>query len=974
MSSKEQKLRPFEGRGAFAVSLALSFVIIFGVACVIVYQGYMKAIDAAIRTNETRATLLAKLILEHQRAAIGVLESYADRPLLVDSVKRRDFEGALNQLIDLVKRNPEMDWPFLSNPDSTVWVNHPVDRQVLNKDLSHRDWYKGVSKEWKPYISSVYKLIVGENNLAVAVSVPIFDEKGKVIGILATAQSTAFFRKVIGEVGLNAEAKITLVDQEGHIVYSNGLPYTKEVTSYPSLESVKRVLRGDKGNAKIRDASDGGGTKYVSVAPIEGIGWSVIVEEPGSAILRLAVPQFALIGVIALLLYGVVALSLVRLKERHRQMNEMRKLNDELDGRVKERTTELETRNIALRESEERYRLAIQASNDAIWDLNLTAGTVHWNETYATSFGRPPETGNSWQWWIDHIHPEDRDRTAAGLRSAIDGKADAWTCEYRFLRADGAWADIYDRSYIARDESGRAWRVVGAMLDITDRKRTEAELRQAVEIFEKIFQGNAAAMVLSRMEDGCVLEVNDRWQELTGFRRDEVIGKKTAEIGLWKNPEDRAAIVREVQQHGSAVVRECVCLRRGGQEWTALFYAQTITLRGERMLISSALDMTERRRAEQALRQSEDRLRGIMNNTGDPIFLKDLESRMLVGNPAVFALIGKPEEEVLGKNDAEFYPDPAIGYAIMENDRRIMESGQAEVIEELAQTPWGYRTYLSTKSPWRDEHGRVIGLIGVSRDITERKRAEDALRQKTLELQHLTETLEDRVKERTAELANLSSQLVSAQENERKRISYDLHDNVWQTLDLVKVQIEHLFSRQGGADWAAFQQKAKQLIPVIENTVARIRSVQGDLWPYVLDDIGILATLEWYCREFGANHPLIRIEKHVDLAEAEVPGSARIVIYRVMQEALINIAKHSRATHVSLSLIKGDHHLEFIVRDGGIGFDLGEARAEGRPWGGMGILSMKQRTELSGGIFTIHSEIGKGTTIKVSWPVNRRTG
>ena len=88
--------------------------------------------------------------------------------------------------------------------------------------------------------------------------------------------------------------------------------------------------------------------------------------------------------------------------------------------------------------------------------------------------------------------------------------------------------------------------------------------------------------------------------------------------------------------------------------------------------------------------------------------------------------------------------------------------------------------------------------------------------------------------------------------------------------------------------------------------------MQGDLWPSVLDDIGIVATLEWYCREFGMNHPGLSIEKNVGLAEDEVPASAKIVIYRVMQEALSNVAKHSQASHVSLSLIKSDHRLEFI--------------------------------------------------------------
>jgi len=90
-------------------------------------------------------------------------------------------------------------------------------------------------------------------------------------------------------------------------------------------------------------------------------------------------------------------------------------------------------------------------------------GTVSWNDTYATVYGRPSETSESWQWWIDRIHPEDRERTSGGLRSAISGSESTWTCEYRFQRVDGAWAYIYDRAYIARDPSGSAWRVIGAM-------------------------------------------------------------------------------------------------------------------------------------------------------------------------------------------------------------------------------------------------------------------------------------------------------------------------------------------------------------------------------------------------------------------------------------------------------------------------------------------------------------------------------
>ena len=155
-------------------------------------------------------------------------------------------------------------------------------------------------------------------------------------------------------------------------------------------------------------------------------------------------------------------------------------------GRLRETLKNRKDMEEELRKSEERFRLAVQATNDAVWDIDLATGTVSWNETYATLYGRPPETSKSWQWWIDRIHPEDRERTSDGLRSAISGSESTWTCEYRFQRVDGTWAYLYDRAYIARDPAGRAWRVIGAMQDLTQRKRVEAELRESEERFRNI--------------------------------------------------------------------------------------------------------------------------------------------------------------------------------------------------------------------------------------------------------------------------------------------------------------------------------------------------------------------------------------------------------------------------------------------------------------------------------------------------------
>ena len=139
-------------------------------------------------------------------------------------------------------------------------------------------------------------------------------------------------------------------------------------------------------------------------------------------------------------------------------------------------------------------------------------------------------------------------------------------------------------------------------------------------------------------------------------------------------------------------------------------------------------DITERKRGEQRLRESQELLQAVIDGSPDPIFVKDQESRILLGNAALLEVWGKPAEEVVGKNDRELYEDPAVGDAIIENDRAVIQSGQSQAIEEVVQTPGGLRTYLSTKSPYRDGEGEIVGVLGIARDISDRKRVEEALR------------------------------------------------------------------------------------------------------------------------------------------------------------------------------------------------------------------------------------------------------
>ena len=544
MLSKGPKVYSLEKPSVFISSLVVSFVLIFGVACLVAYNTYKTAINHTIRSNETRVNLFAKIILEHQRAAIGIIRSYGSRPLLVDSVKRRDFEEAVRHLTNLVKNNPEIEMAFITDPGGTLWANFPIFKEALSQNLSYRDWYKGVSKEWNPYVSTIYKLIVGEKDLAVAVCSPIRDEKGKVIGILAAAQTTGFFKKIVSEIGLDVDAKITMIDQEGHIIYSNRFPYRKEVIGYPSVEFVGRAMKGEKGDVEIRDSFDGDRVKYVSFAPVQGIGWSVIVEKSKSQVFQSAFLYLILIVVISLLIFMVVALSLVYLRERHKQMT-------------------------ALRESENRLRI-------------------------------------------------------------------------------------------------------------------------------------------------------------------------------------------------------------------------------------------------------------------------------------------------------------------------------------------------------------------------------------------------------------LTSQLLTAQEKERRLVANELHDSIGSALSVIKFKVEDTIQQMERG--IATPESLKGLVPTVQQTIEESRRIQTNLRPSILDDLGILTTLDWHCREFQKIFSHIRIEKEIDISENDVPHSLKTVIYRISQEALNNIAKHSKADLITLSLRKTDGPIELTVRDNGQGFDMEKIFSMESYRKGLGLGSMRERTELSGGSFTIESIQGKGTTIRASWP------
>lgn len=223
--------------------------------------------------------------------------------------------------------------------------------------------------------------------------------------------------------------------------------------------------------------------------------------------------------------------------------------------------------------------------------------------------------------------------------------------------------------------------------------------------------------------------------------------------------------------------------------------------------------------------------------------------------------------------------------------------------------------------------------------------------------------LEDDLRESENRLHYLSSQLLTAQENERKRIARELHDSIGQSLAATKFILEKKLSQLDNGI-APPGVTLEDVIPMIQNTIEESRRISMDLWPSVLDDLGILSAISWFCRQFGSVYSAIAIEKQLDIKEHEIPTSLKVVIYRVLQETLNNVAKHSRADRVYISLWKQDGKIELTIEDNGIGFDPETSRK------GLGLVSMKERVEFSGGKLAIESDLNLGTTIRATWPIS----
>jgi PAS domain S-box-containing protein len=341
----------------------------------------------------------------------------------------------------------------------------------------------------------------------------------------------------------------------------------------------------------------------------------------------------------------------------------------------------------------------------------------------------------------------------------------------------------------------------------------------------------------------------------------------------------------------------------------------------------------------------------ILAASPDLTYMCDREGRYAYVNPAFLQSLNLTRGDVIGRTWQELGLSSEIVGKMFADRETVFTSGQPTVGEASFMTVRGVRHYEYIKTPIHGLKGTIEYVVVNARDITGRKEAERAL------------------KESENRLRVLSSQLLAAQESERRRIAGEIHDSISASLGAIRFCVENIQDqlKQGTVGPESLELLSTQIQRTIEDT----RRIMSDLRPSVLDDLGIVPATNWFCREFQKTYSCICIEKRIAIEEGDIPDSMKTPIFRISQEALNNIAKHSKATLVNLWLRKTDDGIELMIQDNGQGFDLEKVLSQENSRIGLGLTSMRERVELSGGSFSIASNRGKGTIIRALWPIEQ---
>jgi len=560
----------------------------------------------------------------------------------------------------------------------------------------------------------------------------------------------------------------------------------------------------------------------------------------------------------------------------------------------------------------------------------------------------------------------------------VDAQGRRFLMHQAALEGFEGWRVIHlrDMQRIAQSISGPLLRIVGPAVlllcifvgisvlvlyrkasgEIQRRLSAEKALRESENRFRSLYH-HTPAMLHSVDTQGRLLSVSDYWTDTMGYARDEVVGRP---ITAFLTPKAKAFAEKEVFprffRNGFCKDVAYQYVKKGGDVIDVSMSAIADRDPEDRIQRSMAvsIDVTQRNRAEEALRKAKEELSryskelerqvnirtaeisAILKYSPNVVYIKDIQGRYLLVNSRYEELFGVQSETIRGLKDREVLP-PALADQFWSNDQRTLQARCSLNMEESIPQEDGDHTYLSVKFPIYDEPGHIRGVCGIATDITPLKKAQGQLRR-------------------------LSGSIMANQEIERSAIARELHDELGQLLTALRMDAVWLQDRVKARD-ADAAERAGAMCALIDTTIEEVRGMAIRLRPGVLDDLGLVEALEWFTSEFERRGSIACIFTHRDVPV--VSDTVATAAYRIAQEALTNVARHSAADRVEVNLSQNNGSLSLVVRDNGRGFSPKDA-LEGEA---LGLAGMHERAALVGGRLDVISQPGRGATVRLKVPV-----
>ncbi len=618
----------------------------------------------------------------------------------------------------------------------------------------------------------------------------------------------------------------------------------------------------------------------------------------------------------------------------------------------------------ALAESRKKYRGLVEKINNWVWEIDADGVYTYASPRARELLGYAPEEilGKT---PFDLMPPAEAQRVRNAFEPIWRGHKPLELLENTLVRKDGSLVTVETSGMPVFAEDGAFLGYMGIDRDVTARQRAEEALRASQSMLQSVLE-NVPQGVFWKDRHSTYLGCNKVFVKDVGLESArDVIGKTDYDLP-W-SPEQTASFReydRRIMENDAPEYHIIEQMREadGRLTWVETNKAPLHDAQGQVIgILGTYEDITERKRAEEALQASEEKYRFLVENSKDVTWMIDLQGRWTFISSNVEKVTGYRADEVIGNTIWDFLA-PECRDLVNERLGWCRRGEDVPPYEVLVVGKDGRRTPFELHTaPILDDRGRMVGVQGVSRDITERKKAEEALREWNATLETKVAQRTEELEHRARQLQKLTLELTEAEERERKRLAEILHDDLQQVLAAAKFQVGLLDGRVRNDPES--QEIAGQAKDLLVDAIAKSRSLFHELSAPALSQSDLCEVFEGLAEQMQKKHGFtVHLEMGERIEVASEP--LRILLYKAAQEALFNAIKHAGVHEAKLRLRHQRGRLRLSVSDEGRGFDPTELGGNF----GFGLLSIRERVGYLGGRLKIRSAVGKGSTFLITVP------